>query len=320
MRMILKLRQLNRRQRRALYALTAACNAYDGTRYGCPADADRYYLLYECGRLSAAAVLFRMGETVEGTEVCELAAFTAPEARRRKCFERLAAAMGPVLTGKYVRYSVYDNPAAAAVLRKRGAEHLRDELMLRLDLKRNSDSNSAIARAPVSATARDLNHSFNYDSDPAPDSDYGFNCDSVSAPASDLASNSALHPEYTGDNAEHVHTQSTQEKCIIDYDSGHAYSAFGECFFRLDSSGQSAYVFGVQTYAGALRQGHAYRLLSELCEALGKRGVSELMLQVASDNLPALKLYAKLGMQETERLSLYQEHAVRNELYPFSGK
>lgn len=93
----------------------------------------------------------------------------------------------------------------------------------------------------------------------------------------------------------------------VDYEAGHAYSKYSECYFRIDNTGSNAYVFGVQTYANRLRQGHAYALLSELFRALREHGVSSASLQVSSENTPALKLYQKLGMRQSEKISLYYE-------------
>lgn len=93
----------------------------------------------------------------------------------------------------------------------------------------------------------------------------------------------------------------------ISFTSEQAQSEYAECYYRIDDSSQNAYIFGVQTYANYLRQGHAYRLLSNLYNKLKGLGVKTVSLQVSSENIPALRLYEKLGMKELERLSLYIE-------------
>ncbi len=93
----------------------------------------------------------------------------------------------------------------------------------------------------------------------------------------------------------------------ISFTSEQAQSEYAECYYRIDDSSKNAYIFGVQTYANYLRQGHAYKLLSNLYNKLKGLGVKTVSLQVSSENIPALRLYEKLGMKELERLSLYIE-------------
>lgn len=237
---IIKTRQLNRRQLRALSALINNCNHNDGTHYGFPFDADCYYILYEREELIAGAAIFLMGEQLDGLCVYEIAAFTASIHRRRQHFNRLLAAMRPKLKGSYAKYAVYDNADAAAALNALQAKHSHDELMMTLDLD---------GTAYEACKASGIN---------------------------------------------------------VDLETGHAYSECSECYFRIDNTGSNAYVFGVQTYANCLRQGHAYTMLCELFDTLHNRqGVISVSLQVSSENTPALKLYHKLGMQQSEKISLY---------------
>ncbi|MEA3466965.1 MAG: ribosomal protein S18-alanine N-acetyltransferase [Thermodesulfobacteriota bacterium] len=58
------------------------------------------------------------------------------------------------------------------------------------------------------------------------------------------------------------------------------------------------------------RQGIATDLLKELCCRLAVRGGEQIFLEVRSQNIPALKLYAKLGWHETgRRKNYYKEPA-----------
>ena len=238
---ILKSSRPNRRQARALNKLIADCNECDGTHYSFPEDADKIYLMYVRSELVAAIALFLMGEEREGRAIYELAAFTAPRHRRKKYFESLVAAIERKVQGQYIRYSVYHNQAALAVLHHRGAVCEHDELVMKLELVGTANQ------------------------------------------------------------------EKTYENIHIDFEAGHVTSSFAECWFRLNADGSEAYIFGVQTYANHLRKGHAFRLLSFLYAALYKRGVKRILLQVSSENTPALKLYEKLGMSITERLGLYYE-------------
>lgn len=89
----------------------------------------------------------------------------------------------------------------------------------------------------------------------------------------------------------------------IDAEDGKAVSPYGECYFR--SSKDTAYVFGVHTFANFRRNGYAASMLGRLFGYLYEKGTERVFLQVSSENLPALGLYEKLGMKETDRLSYY---------------
>ncbi len=89
----------------------------------------------------------------------------------------------------------------------------------------------------------------------------------------------------------------------IDAGEGRAFSEQSECWFR--SFGDSVYLFGVQTYANYQRKGYAEALLKAVLAYFYASGTGTAILQVSSENLPALRLYERLGMEETERLSYY---------------
>ena len=143
---ILKLSRPNRRQARALNKLIADCNECDGTHYSFPEDADKIYLMYVRYELVAAIALFLMGEEKEGKAIYELAAFTAPKHRRRKYFESLVAVLKRKVKGQYIRYAVYHNQAALAVLHHRGAVYEHDELVMKLELAGTGDKGIYIYR------------------------------------------------------------------------------------------------------------------------------------------------------------------------------
>lgn len=239
---IIKTRWLNRKQQRAVRALIAEANACDKTKYGMPEDADVYYLAYETsgrsGILAGFAAFYRMGDRMNGRTVYETAAAVRPLLRRKGVFSGLIAAAGQKLNGGCIRYAVYDNAAASAVLSARHAAYDHAELMLSCKTE-------------------------------------GFK---------------------------------TEDPDVrIEFAEGHAHTKCGECWFRLDDRRESAYVFGVLTYEDCLRRGCAYSLLCSLFAKLSELGVKNVMLQVSSENMPALALYDKLGMSETERLGYYYE-------------
>ncbi|MDO4961759.1 MAG: GNAT family N-acetyltransferase [Eubacteriales bacterium] len=94
-----------------------------------------------------------------------------------------------------------------------------------------------------------------------------------------------------------------QPDVTIDHEAGKAESKYSECYFRTFE--EKAYVFGVMTYANYLRKGHAGKLLKALFKELSAAGIRRVLLQVSSENEPALKLYEKLGFSETERLKYF---------------
>lgn len=277
---IIKMSRPNRRQARALDKLIADCNEGDGTHYSFPEDADKIYLMYVRSELVAAAALFLMGEEKEGKAIYELAAFTAPKHRRRKYFESLVAAIERKVQGQYIRYAVYHNQAALAVLHHRGAVCEHDELVMKLEL---------------AGTA------YIYEDDLIEDST------SKDINILNEGGTSLACLEDNKADKDSANQEKTYENIHIDFEAGHVTSSFAECWFRLNADGSEAYIFGVQTFANHLRKGHAFRLLSFLYAALYKRGVKRILLQVSSENTPALKLYEKLGMSITERLGLYHE-------------
>ena len=71
-----------------------ACNAFDGTHYGEPLDADLYvFALDGAGKMKAVLAAYCMGGTFEGRPVTEAAAFTLPEARRQGLFGAMLEAL-----------------------------------------------------------------------------------------------------------------------------------------------------------------------------------------------------------------------------------
>ena len=81
-------------------------------------------------------------------------------------------------------------------------------------------------------------------------------------------------------------------------------TAYGECYARLYQG--RAYIFGILTYDSKRKKGYACAMLKQLIEYLrDKHGALEATLEVSADNIPAFKLYKKLGFEVMDRLSYY---------------
>ncbi|MBQ1423785.1 MAG: hypothetical protein IIY96_05020 [Lachnospiraceae bacterium] len=111
-----------------------ACNAFDGTHYGEPLDADLYvFALDGAGEMKAVLAAYCMGGTFEGRPVTEAAAFTLPEARRQGLFVAMLEALKEEPEGAAaIRFAVYETETVSAVLRALGAKKDHDELLMRL--------------------------------------------------------------------------------------------------------------------------------------------------------------------------------------------
>ena len=265
---IVKTDYIGRKRSKDIQALIRSSNTHDGTRYGMIDDADGYALAYGAdGSLLAAAAFYRMGEKLDGREVCELAAFTAPEYRGQHLFTRLAERLSGEMEGAAVRFAVCRNEDAAAVLKKLGAVHEHDELLL---------------EAETAAYTKTRPETF-----PA-----GTDLPEAGEEAADSAG--------LAENCGNGRADSTFR---IDFSEGRVLSKYSECYFRMGT--ESAYVFGVLSYDRHRRKGHARAMLSRLFAELNRKGIRRVMLQVSSDNLPALRLYESLGMQETDRLEYH---------------
>ena len=81
----------------------------------------------------------------------------------------------------------------------------------------------------------------------------------------------------------------------------HAEASFGEANFRLDPGG-SAYIFGVLVYESMRGKGYGRRLLDAVLGELSRRSAREAVLEVFSENAPAVGLYKSLGFSTAERI------------------
>ncbi len=70
--------------------------------------------------------------------------------------------------------------------------------------------------------------------------------------------------------------------------------------------GDAVYIFGVLTDGRHRREGHAFRLLTEVLLRERERGARRAVLQVSSENRPAFLLYRKLGFSLRESLMQFR--------------
>ena len=84
---------------------------------------------------------------------------------------------------------------------------------------------------------------------------------------------------------------------------GRISTNFGEAYIR--DIGGRAYIYGVLVYERFRGRGMGRRLLSEVLRQAADMGFSQAFLEVASDNLPAIRLYESSGFSLEERLDLY---------------
>lgn len=333
---------------RVAAALIRETNAYDGTGYSLPEDADMYCFLYTSGtaggssrshvsalsgrgsliktpgsssdssagpseksvtsaenchalserrgisssvrgELAAFGCIYHMNDSSNGTAVAELCAFTSPRYRQRGCFReimrRLRALPAAADSPMELHFQVYENDASLRVLDRIHAEHEHDELMLSAELHNADQPNAAVQNTAIQDAAV-----CNADQSCIRITDEDISADSAG----------------TG-NLDHSNkfSRTADSPAVIDYEDGSCETRYSRCYFRISEDGRKAYIYGVLTYAQYLRQGHAEQMLKKLFDSFREHGISNAVLQVSSLNAPALRLYDKLGMRETERVSYY---------------
>lgn len=79
-----------------------------------------------------------------------------------------------------------------------------------------------------------------------------------------------------------------------------------ECRILPMEDGREPYLFGLKTEEAFRKRGWATRLIREVAKVYGKQGAQRLRLQVASDNIPAVELYRKLGFVTEEERAYYK--------------
>jgi len=79
-----------------------------------------------------------------------------------------------------------------------------------------------------------------------------------------------------------------------------------ECFLSPFDSGTGWYLYHLETKEEYRRQGFATRLIREVAREIAAQGAKVLRLQVSSKNVPAERLYRKLGFQTEEQRDYYK--------------
>ena len=83
---------------------------------------------------------------------------------------------------------------------------------------------------------------------------------------------------------------------------------------RRSGQGVSARVYSMAVDPSCRRQGYGKMMLSHCLETLKAEGVSTICLEVAEENIPAIRLYESMGFRPTKRLTDYYgqgEHAIK---------
>lgn len=260
-----------------LYELCITCNANDGTCYSAPSDADIYGLMKDSGRLICAVCAYHMGGRRDDLETDEIYAFTLPEFRKTGCFSSVLSFLLPVLRDVLV-FPVYKiNEAVLGALSCLKAKKDYDEYFMERSL------------------------------------------------------NEIPGPGEISDEGITRHREASQDEVFFS-------SRFCECRIMRYSE-DCLYLYGMLTYARYQGKGYGFEFLSRIIEMIErgeisfgseasanssegscrcgnsseggidseaqKHGFKRIILQVSSENTPAVKLYKKCGFSVKDSLSFY---------------
>jgi len=78
---------------------------------------------------------------------------------------------------------------------------------------------------------------------------------------------------------------------------------YSECSVK--TYGNVGYIYGVRTDTSHLREGSAGKLLEEVYSKLYDMGAADVILEVSSANVPAWKLYRKMGFEVEDTLQIW---------------
>ena len=273
--MIIYRDQLNETELNSLAALWEAGNALEAHPYSLPEDADIFLLYYGEDELVASLCIYHMGDTKDGKPIDEICAMTHPAWRRRGCFTALFS-MAKALLRPVLRFGIYPSPAGKAGGGRKAegagdAETFLEHLGAEFTHKEQFMSLLLAEKLPGELPA------LPGVSDP---------CRKEEAEPMEL-----IIREEAGDS-DSAPSVTLTVTC-----------PFGECYLTL--FGSRAYLFGVLIYRRFRGQGYGYRMLHALLSRLPERGIREVFLEVSSENLPAVRLYEKLGFAVSESLAYY---------------
>lgn len=284
---------LNEAEAKELEHLAETCSHADGLSWSVPDDADLYFLFYEdaadfdclsenssakCSlkeaapSLSAVLCVFHMGDTKNGLPIDELIALTRPDARRRGYFRALFSTARPLLR-PMIRFSLptASSEKAAASGKKNAASR---QFLLQIGAEHDHDEylmELQLSKTPAANT---------------------------SAAETFTAGTFAAHALYAVSEAPPIRLHFNMQDGIT------AVSCrYGECFLSDWSDG--VYLFGLLVYERFRGQGFGSRILHALFSRLCMQSGSRVVLEVSSDNLPAVKLYQKMGFQTIDAVSYF---------------
>ena len=289
--MIIYRDQLNETELNSLAALWEAGNALEAHPYSLPEDADIFLLYYgedgmdaqkglaeiekaeetavgtEPGELVAALCIYHMGDTKDGKPIDEICAMTHPAWRRRGCFTALFS-MAKALLRPVLRFGVYPSPSPAG---KAGGGR--------------ESGGAGDAETFLEHLGAEFTHKEQFMTLPLPDPCFKAETEPLELTIREEA-------EGSGSDSDSAPSATLTVTC-----------PFGECYLTL--FGSRAYLFGVLIYRRFRGQGYGYRMLHALLSRLPERGIREVFLEVSSENLPAVRLYEKLGFAVSESLAYY---------------
>lgn len=88
-------------------------------------------------------------------------------------------------------------------------------------------------------------------------------------------------------------------------DDGICECRYGSCSYKI--YGKGAYIYGVLVYDSFRSRGYGFKMMYSLLKHLREMGISSCFLEVSSLNIPALKLYEKLGFRIGECIKYYEK-------------
>ena len=263
--MIIYRDQLKETELNSLAALWEAGNALETHPYSLPEDADIFLLYYEGSELVAALCIYHMGDTKDGKPIDEICAMTHPAWRRRGCFTALFS-MAKALLRPVLRFGIYPSPSPAG---KAGGDR--------------ESGGAGDAETFLEHLGAEFTYQEQFMTLPLPDP-----CFKAETEPLELT----IREETEGSDSDSAPSATLTVTC-----------PFGECYLTL--FGSRAYLFGVLIYRRFRGQGYGYRMLHALLSRLPERGIREVFLEVSSENLPAVRLYEKLGFAVSESLAYY---------------
>ncbi|MDF7801727.1 GNAT family N-acetyltransferase [Pontiellaceae bacterium B1224] len=100
--------------------------------------------------------------------------------------------------------------------------------------------------------------------------------------------------------------------CLGAYSSG---ALIGSMVILFRAGTRSARIYSLAVSEAARGRGVGRRMMARAEQEVRKRGCVKMRLEVRPDNIPAIRLYEKLGFKKTQELSGYYEDASSAHVY-----